>query len=398
MISYKVKLIVDKDSEPKLNNVLEAERYVFNFCSKRHFDKDAWYGSKKNSYVLLHKKCYEDIRKERPEIPSQIVLKGEQSCIAAYRSIKSNKHKITAPVEKKNLSIRLDKRLYNFLPNNKLKITTIEGRRIVLEYKPYPALQKLLDNHEQCDPLIFKRKGEFWIVLTFKINAPFAKKGNALGVDLGVKRTYATSNGEIFIDKKFNKEKRKLRFLKRQLAKCGTKSALKHKKKLSKKEHNKNINQTYLIAKELISKPETIYVLEDLTGIKQKTSKKNKEKYGQKQGTRINNKVSQVPFAKLRDVLTYKARLVGKQVETVNPFETSKRDNRTNKKDGERKSNRYYCKDGVVLDSDCNAAINIVKRSKLPFSYRNILDGQAVVNRPIVCKNPACQALQATAL
>ncbi len=45
MISYKVKLIVDKDSELKLNNVLEAERYVFNFCSKRHFDKDAWYGS-----------------------------------------------------------------------------------------------------------------------------------------------------------------------------------------------------------------------------------------------------------------------------------------------------------------------------------------------------------------
>ena len=30
MISYKVKLIVNKDSEPKLNNVLEAERYVFN--------------------------------------------------------------------------------------------------------------------------------------------------------------------------------------------------------------------------------------------------------------------------------------------------------------------------------------------------------------------------------
>ena len=255
MISYKVKLIVNKDSEIKLNNVLESERYVFNFCSKRHFDKDAHYGSKKNSYVLLHKKCYEDIRKERPEIPSQIVLKGEQSCIAAYRSIKSNKHKITEPVEKKNLSIRLDKRLYSFLPNNKLKITTIEGKRITLEYKPYPALQKLLDNYEQCDPLIFKKNDEFWIVLTFKINAPFSKKGNALGVDLGINRVFATSNGEIFIDKKFNKEKRKLRYLKRQLKSKNTKSAKRHLKKLKRKEHNKNKNQSNLIVKELISKP-----------------------------------------------------------------------------------------------------------------------------------------------
>ena len=69
---------------------------------------------------------------------------------------------------------------------------------------------------------------------------------------------------------------------------------------------------------------------------------------------------------------------------TVNPFETSQRDNRTGKKDGMRKGARYYAKDGVVFDADCNAAINIAKRSKLPFSRGNVLDGQVKVTKPNV--------------
>lgn len=51
-------------------------------------------------------------------------------------------------------------------------------------------------------------------------------------------------------------------------------------------------------------------------------------------------------------------------------------------------SNRnYYGKDGVVLDADQNAAVNIAKRSKLPASYLTVLDGQASVSRPIVCQS-----------
>jgi len=386
VISYNVKLIVEEVDKIRLDAVLEAERYVFNYCSNKHFDKEAKYGAKRNSFVDLHNKCYNLIRLEKSEIPSQIVLKGEQSCIAAYRTVKENKHKIEAPVVKKNLSIRLDKRLYALLPNNILKITSIEGKRIIVKFNPYQKLKELLEKYQLCDPLIFKKDNEFWLVLTFKIIEPPTKNGNALGIDLGINRVFATSNGEIFIDKKFNKEKRKLRYLKRQLKSKGSKSAKRHLGKLKHKEHNKNKNQSYLITKELLSKPETTLVLEDLTGLKQKTSKKNKEKLGKEQGKRINNKVSQVPFAELRNILTYKARILGKKVETVNPFETSKRDNRTNKKTGTRKGCRYYCYDKVVLDADCNAAINIVKRSKLPFSYRNILDGQAVVTRPIVGK------------
>ena len=50
----------------------------------------------------------------------------------------------------------------------------------------------------------------------------------------------------------------------------------------------------------------------------------------------------------------------------------------------------------IVYDADLNASRNIGKRSKLPVSYGNILDGQATVNSPNECKSSASrEVLQA---
>ncbi len=66
-------------------------------------------------------------------------------------------------------------------------------------------------------------------------------------------------------------------------------------------------------------------------------------------------------------------------------FETPKIDNVTNKKEGERRGNRFYSKSGITYDADINAAINIAKRSNLPISQTNNLTyGQVIVNLPIV--------------
>ena len=106
--------------------------------------------------------------------------------------------------------------------------------------------------------------------------------------------------------------------------------------------------------------------MEDLTKIKQKTSKK---------GSSHNNRLSQIPFYLFKQILSYKAPLVGKQVETVNPAYTSQTDCRGIEK-GERKNRRYYTIDNLVFDSDWNAAINIANKfSKHPISSLLPLDG-----------------------
>ena len=116
----------------------------------------------------------------------------------------------------------------------------------------------------------------------------------------------------------------------------------------------------------------SVIVMEDLSKIKQTTSK-TKEGYKRK---RHNNAISQVPFYKFREILAYKALLSGKEVVTVSPIDTSRINSRTRKKDGIREGCRYRCLDGVMLDADWNASINIGRRSKHPTSSSLPLDGK----------------------
>ena len=88
-----------------------------------------------------------------------------------------------------------------------------------------------------------------------------------------------------------------------------------------------------------------------------------------------NRRMHQIPFYKFKQILSYKAPLYGKTVETVSPFMTSQTDCTTGKKDGTRKNRRFYCKNGTVLDADWNAAVNIAQKSKHPSSFKMPLDG-----------------------
>lgn len=381
MVSYNTRLLFESQEHfSAALKMLEAERDVFNFCSKKIFKH------KLGNIVEVHSACYKKFRKLRPKIPAQVVIRGEKSCISAYASMRSNHHDIDEAAVKKGLSMRLDKRLFLFVGKTAVKLTTIDAGRIIAKMELYPRLESLINTYSVTDPLIFERDGEIWISLTFKTPEVAAKDGEALGIDLGVKRPVATSSGIIYKDAKFNKERRRLRFLKRQLEACNSESAKRHLKKLRRKERNKSKNQTHLLVNSVLALDAQTYVLEDLADIKPKTAKKNKKDFGPVNGARINNKVSQVPFFLFKEILTYKAQALGKRVVTVNPFETSKRDHRTGEKSGIRKGCRYYAHDGIVFDSDCNAAVNIVRRSKLPFSPGNVLDGQATVSSPTVSK------------
>lgn len=376
MLSYNVKLIFNSSEDKKRYfKTLELQKFTYNECSKCHF------GARTNSLIKLHNKFYKPFREKYPEIPSNIVIHTIQEVLSSYRSIKSNKHKINKPTEKKKLSIRLTKNTSTLKVHFKtISLTAIGGKRIKASFASYSKLQELIDKYPVCDPLIFERNGRLWLNLTFEIPNFVVIENKAVGIDLGINRSVATSDGVLIIDKKFNGEKRKLRFNKRKLQSKSkdSKSAKRHLKRLRKKEKNKNKNQTHLIANTIINSTEAnVLVLEDLTKIKQ--NPKNKYK------TKFNNKLSQIPFYQLRKILEYKAMAHKKTVKTVSPYDTSQIDHITNKKEGERKGCRFYSNTGIIYDADINAAINIAKRSKLPVSQTNNLTyGQAKVNSPIV--------------
>lgn len=368
-LTYNTRLVFQSDSDKnKIVSMLESQRFAWNECSKVKFNIP------KNSIVLLHGQFYTKFRSCQPEIPSQVVISAEQSVLSAYRSIKSNKQKLDKPPEKKKLSIRLDKRTYSY-KNGIFSIISLE-KRVKCSPYIYPKLQELISKYRFCDPLLFEKDGEVWICLTFDIPEVLSQKKLALGIDLGCRVNAATSEGNLYIDKKFNGEKRKLRFNKRKLQSKSkdSKSAKRQLKKLKRKESNKNKNFSHHLANKIISdtRADTI-VLENLKSIKVK-----KHKYQNK------NRISQVPMFELRRILTYKALLNNKQVITVSPAYTSQIDHRTGKLDGKRIGGRYIGKDGQILHADCNAACNIALRSKLPCSISDYYAWQAKVNSPIV--------------
>lgn len=360
-----------------LKSILEMHKIVFNFASNLQFNES------KNSLVILHSKVYHNIRKQYPSIPSQVVIKAEQECLSSYKTTKSNKHKLKKPIEKKSLSMRLDKRLYSKNKDDKysIRITSAAGRQSY-KFVVYHKLKELLDKHEYADPLIYENDGKLFISFCFDTKPKDKiKQKLALGVDIGIRRSVALSDGRIVIDRKFNGDKRKLRHLKDSLKSKGSKSARRHLRKLRHKEANKNKNQTHLIANEVLRTSADTIVLENLKGIKAK-----KHKYQNKRS------ISQVPMFELRRVISYKAENQGKTVLLVSPSYTSQRDSVTGKIEGERRGCRFYSKNGLIYDADINAAINIAKISKLPISQTNYLTyGQAVVNQPIVYKSSALE-------
>lgn len=355
-MTYNVKLNFEsEDDENRLLATLEAQKLAFNEGSKLFYDPKHTFGSKVNGIKELHNLFYRKFRDENPIIPAQIVIRAEQDILSAYRSIKANKHKIIAAPQKKRLSMRLDKRLYSYDSIAKtFKFTALGGTRITASLQVYPKALEMLETYSFADPLVFYRNGNIYITLTFNTPEVPLKSNSSLGVDLGIKRIYATSSGEIFKDKSYNARKRQVRHLKSCLKSKGSKSAERHLKKLRFRERNQQRDFLQKTANRLLQNPENIFVLENLNFKKLKTANKKKGVFGK----RLNNRLSQISFAEFRRILEYKALTLGKRVVTVNPYMTSQEDNRGLEK-GKRQGCRYYASDGQVLDADINAAKNI---------------------------------------
>ena len=328
---------------------------------------------------IIHDRNYHECRKLFPECPSQVIIRAKDSVYATYKTARSNKHlgKLDKPCQLENLSIRLDKRIYTFLSDNRIKLTTT-GKRVVCSYSPYDKFAEMFAKYSVCDPLLFFKNGEFWLAVSFEIPCPTLVENQCLGVDLGIRRLVTTSEGIAYSDKKFLKEKRRLRHLKRilrsKLDSSKSRSAARKLKALKRKEHNQNKNLSHYLANAILETKANVIVMEDLTGIKDSN-----------RGKRFNNRQSQVSYYDLRRILTYKAPLSGKVVATVDPRNTSKDDFRGIER-GKRSGCRYYASDGVVLDADWNAAINIAQKysrrreakgCQLPVSFSPPIDWRA---------------------
>ena len=339
----------------RLHETLLVHDAAFNLVSK-----DFFYSLEENICEMeSHRRNYR-LCMEIPGIKSQIAIKARQAAVAAYKAIRRNegakwRDEVTAPVLKTNPSIRLDCRLCRQLPENHIKVSVVNGTMAEFSYHPYPKMTEMASKYEALDPLVYESDGELWLAVSFKLpDVPRAEITSCLGVDLGERRFAATSDGILYRDKKYLANRRKTRYSKKMLQPHGRKSssALRKRKRMQKREQNLSKDLCHRVANEILRTKSDVIVLEDLSGLKKDT---------RCQGRRHNSGLSQLPAFQFSTILGYKARSLGKRVETVGPEYTSQDDSR-GKPRGKRRGCRYYAVDGAVLDADHNAAINIARR------------------------------------
>lgn len=359
--TYNIELQMSDTTHNYWMSLLTQTMEAYNCCANIAVQQQIPLGIKP-----FHDNLYGIIRKKFPLIPAQGAIKTYKEVLSTLRAIRGNKHKNASVPQRKQLSLHLDKRMYSRLSIDGISLTTeVRNKREFCTFILFDKVRELFSTCVPKDPTIFARNGRLFLSVPFEVPSLPCKDDTSLGVDLGMKRFFVTSEGKSFVDKEYLKERRKLRYLKRCLQSKGSHSSKRHLQRLSHKERNVSKSQIEKACNVLLrSTDASILVLEDLTKIKVKTSKSGE---GFKK-TRHNNALSQVPFYMFKERLTHKAALVGKQVQTVSPAYTSQTDSRTNKRDGVRQGCNYICSDGVVFDADWNAAVNIALRANHPLS------------------------------
>lgn len=373
IISYNIELQMNYNMFNYWKALLTQTRDAYNDCAIFIDTNDINLNLK-----TVHDNVYDWMREKYPLIPAQGIIKIYKDVISALRSIKANKcEKYNIPY-KKGMNLRLDKRMYSNLDINGISLSSGErNHRIKVQFMLYKKVIELFKQYKPLDPMIFIRDNRIFLSVPFEINSKPIKDNTTVGVDMGIKRLFVTSDGIAFIDKQYLKERRKIRYLKRCLKSKNTKSAKRHLNKVRHRERNLSKDMCYRAAKTLLdSTNASIIILEDLSKIKKNTSKTSNG-FKRKQH---NNMLSQIPFYLFKEILTNKAQLVGKQVETVSPTYTSQTDCRNGKRNGKRCGCRYYCNDGLVLDADWNASVNIALRAKHPFTINELpIDGKLLI-------------------
>lgn len=372
MITYKTKLKFESEKVKTFwVKRMCLVRDCYNFASEIVFNEKIPLGM-----MPFHRRLYREEREIFKGLPAQMCIKINQMVLANYRTVRENKQEIEKPLEMKRPAIGLDKRLYSGMTRESFRLSTGDrNRRTEVKFLLYPKFNEMAARYRMCDPVLQydERNDEFYACVPFLALETTPLPESYLGVDLGMKRIATLSDGTAIVDKDYLARRRRIRHNKSVFRRHKKKSHSARRKlnALRRRERNMCKDLCHHVANEILKHNGSVIVMEDLSRIKKRTAK-TEEGYKR---TRHNNAMSQVPFFQLKQILTYKAPLVGKRVETVPPQYTSQEDCRTQSKEGcVRKGCRFYTADGMVFDADWNAAINICNR-KHPTPFKMPLDG-----------------------
>ena len=313
-ITSKIQIYPTNEQVEILNKTMYQVRKALNYISNYIFENSCLNQSK------INKETYYYLR-ETYGLKSQMAQSVMKTAIAKYKANKSNGHDFNL-VNFKNLEYDLVWNRDYSITKDVFSVNSLNGRlKIPFEIK---GMENFFDNSYKFGTakLVYKFNKYFlYIPMTKEYQQTTPLKINKIvGIDLGINFLATTYNSEgktIFYNGRNIKSKRgNYKSLRKQLQKCGTKSAKRKIKSIGSRENRWMSDVNHSITKALVDKygENTLFILEDLAGIRNATEKVN-----------INNKYVSVSWAfyQFRQLLEYKAKMNKSMVIAVDPKYTS---------------------------------------------------------------------------
>lgn len=208
---------------------------------------------------------------------------------------------------------------------------------------------------------LVSKRGKWYlhIPIILQVSDPTPSPKNIVGVDLGIRMLATSYDGETTVFQRGGevKSKRgKYKRLRQQLQKRGTRSARRRLKTIGDRENRWMTDVNHQASKALVNHygRDTMFVLEDLTGIRNATERvKVKDRYVQVSWS----------FYQFRQMVEYKAKRDGQTVLFVDPAYTSQtcpKCGKIRKANRDKKRHLYVCHNcGYQSNDDRIAAMNL---------------------------------------
>jgi putative transposase len=310
----KIKINPTIEQQSLLQDTVRTYQKGCNFVSYLVFQ------TKELAQLKLHKMTYEPLRKDY-SLRSQMAQSVMKTVIARYKSAKTNGHDWTI--------VQFKKPEYDLVWNHDYSLTkgffsinTLEGRvKVPFEKK---GMERYFDGTWSFGTAkLVMRYGKFFLHIPMTKEIELVSEQHIkqiVGVDFGINfvaTSYDSQGKSFFFNGRHIKDKRShYKHLRKQLQQKQTSSARRRLKEIGQRENRWQADINHQVSKALVDRygADTLFVIEDLTGVRHATER-----------VRIKDRYQSVSWAfyQLRQMLEYKALLRSSKVVAVNPRFTS---------------------------------------------------------------------------
>ncbi len=356
-ITAKLKILPTPDEHVLLLKTMRAYTDACNFTAAYIFHTCDL------NLVSLNKALYRELR-QKFDLRSQMAQSTLKTVIARYKAIHANDSKWVRPVFKKPECDLVWNRDYSLLKGI-FSVNTLTGR-IKLAFR-MDGMEKFFDGSWSFGTAKLVTKHGKWFLhipmTASNLGCAEDDLSNVVGVDFGINFlavSYDSDGSTVFYPgKKIKRCRAEYKRIRKELQQRGTPSARHRLKAIGSRENRWMHDVNHRVSKALVtsSPANTLFVLEDLTGIRSATER-----------VRLKNRYLTVSWAfyDLRKKLEYKAILYGSKAIAVDPAHTSQtcpKCGYTSKMNRDRRNHLFTCKTcGYRSNDDRIAAMNLHRK------------------------------------